>query len=212
MARKHDVGEPSLGEAWTMLGERLGLAVDERGDRSIRAHGRIRDRNVVVEIDGTGGKKEFARFLFGLNTISSRNNREQWHTVLSVACATLSGLTGTIDSAVDVRDPAWNPREYNPRNGRKVVTAPPSLAEQVLTTETHELLMGITDDIQIQVTPTEIRIDHQNTAIPDAGPNYVAGSLLHHFQGPIPPWPERAIVGPPWWIDLLCDLADTLDR
>ena len=212
MARKNDVGEPTLGEAWGMLADRLGLAVEERGDRSIHAHGRVRGREVVVDIEGSGGKKEFARFLFGVNTISSRNKREKWRTVLSVGCANPSGLTGTIESAVDVCDPAWNPREYNPRNGRNVVTDPPSLAGRVLNPETHELLMSIMDDVKIHVTPTEIRIDDEKAAIPDSGPNYVAGSLLHHYQGSPPPWPERAIIGPPWWINLVCDLADTLDR
>jgi hypothetical protein len=39
----------------------------------------------------------------------------------------------------------------------------------------------------------------------------VAGSVIHQYQGSPLPWPERALAGPPWWIDLLCDLADTLD-
>ena len=146
MARKQDVEEPTLGAAWTMLGERLGLTVDERASRSIRAQGSVRGRTVTVEIDGSGGKREFGRFFFGLNTIS------------------------------------------------------------------HELLMSIMADVQIHVLPNEIRIDDHSTAIPDKGANYVAGSLIHHFQGSPPPMPERAIAGPPWWIDLMCDLADALDR
>lgn len=209
MARKSD--EPTLAEAWTMLAERFDLTVEPGGDRSVRVHGRIRDRAVVVEIDGSGGRSEFARFFFGLNTISSRNRREKWHTVLSVGCANPSGATGTITSAVDVRDPAWNPREYNPRNGRKVTTDPPSLADRVLTPDTHELLMSIVDDLTIEVLPDQIRIDHHDTAIPGSGANYVAGSFIHQYQGPPRPWPDRAIAGPPWWIDLLCGLADALD-
>jgi hypothetical protein len=212
MARKQDVEEPTLGAAWTMLGERLGMTVEERSSRSISAHGNVRGRMVTVEIDGSGGKREFGRFLFGLNTISSRNSREKWHTVLSVSCVNPAGLTGTIESAVDVRDPAWNPREYSPRNGRKVRTEPASLADRILTGETHERLMSIMADVQIHVLPNEIRIDDRSTAIPDKGANYVAGSVIHHFQGSPPPMPERAIAGPPWWIDLLCDLADALDR
>jgi hypothetical protein len=62
------------------------------------------------------------------------------------------------------------------------------------------------------VLPREIRIDHHDTAVPGSGANYVAGSFIHQYQGPPPPWPDRAIAGPPWWIDLLYDLADTLDR
>ena len=206
-------GEPTLGEAWSMLGEQLGLSVEERGDRSIRATGTVRGRAVTVDIDGEGksGRKEFGRFFAGLNTISSRNQREKWHTTLAVDCTNPSGATGTIESSVDVNDPAWKPGQYDPRNGRSVHTTPPALADLALTADTHERLMSIMEDLQIQVQPTAIVIDEQSTAIPGSGANYVAGSFLHHYQGSPPPWPERAIAGPPWWIDLVCDLADTLD-
>ncbi len=212
MARKRDHHEPTLAQAWTMLGQRLGLSVEERGERSVRAHGSVRGRTVTVEIEGDTGRSEFARFFFGLNTLSSRNRREKWHTVLAVTCANPGGVTGTIESAVDVRDPAWRPGHYDPRNGRKVLTDPTALAGRVLTADTQERLMSITDDVQIVVEPTLIRLEHRNTAIPGTGANYVAGSIIHHYQGAPPPWPERAVVGPVWWIDLLCDLADALDR
>ena len=212
MARKDRDGEPTLAQAWTMLADRLGLAIEERGERSVRAHGNVHGRAVTVEIDGDPARGEFTRFLFGLNTISSRNRREQWHTVLTVACANPLGVTGTIESAVDPSDPAWNPREYNPRNGRKVSTDPPSLADRMLTTETNERLMSITDDVLIDVQKSSISIDHHGTALPGPGATYVAGSIVHHYQGSPAPWPDRALVGPPWWIELLCELADTLDR
>ncbi len=211
MTRGNDVAEPTLGEAWAVLGERLGLHVEVRGERSVRAHGTVRGREVVVEIEGSGGRREVARFFFGINTISSRNRRETWHTVLSVACVNESG-TGTLESAVDVRDPAWNPREYDPRNGRKVTTDPPGLADRVLTAETREALMNIMDDVRIHVGRGELRIDDESTAIPGKGANYVAGSLIHHSLGSPQPWPERALAGPLWWIDLMCDLADALER
>lgn len=212
MARKDNDGEPTLAQAWAMLGGRLGLVVEERGERSMRAHGNIRGRVVTVEIEGDAVGKGFARFLFGVNTISSRNRREKWHTVLTVGCANPHGITGAIQSAVDVHDPAWNPREYNPRNGRSVRSDPPELANRVLTAETYERLMSVTDDVLVHVLPTAICIDHHATALPGSGANYVAGSVIHHYQGAPPPWPERALVGPPWWIDLLCDLADAVDR
>jgi len=195
-----------------MLGDRLGLTIDVRGDRSIRADGSVRGRRIVVEIDGTRDRGGFARNFFGINTISSRNRREKWHTMAAVGITGESAMTGEIHSAVDVRDPAWNPREYNPRNGRKVWSEPTQLAQRLLTAETHESLMSISDDVQIRVEPNAIRIVDDSTAIPDSGPNYVAGSLIHHFTGPIPPWPERALIGPTWWIDLLCDLADSAER
>lgn len=212
MGRKHTDDEPTLAEAWATLGQRLGLTVEERGERSIRAHGTVRGRAVEVDIEGEAARSEFGRFLAGLNTISSRNRREKWRTVVTVGVTNPARVTGSVTSAVDVNDPAWNPREYNPRNGRQVVADPPSLAERVLTAESHELLMSIMDEIRVEVQPTFVRIDDSNTAIPGSGANYVAGSFLHHYQGSVQPWPERALVGPPWWLNLLCDLADTLDR
>ena len=212
MGRKDDKGEPTLAQAWAMLGDRLGLVIEERGERSIRAEGTVRGRAVTVEIEGDPARSEFARFLFGLNTISSRNRREKWHTVLTVGYTKPGGAFGIIESAVDVRDPAWNPREYNPRNGRKVVTDPPSLADRVLTPDNRERLMSIMDDLRIDVQATAICIDDHSTALPGSGANYVAGSFIHHYQGTPPPWPERAVAGPPWWIDLLCSLADALER
>lgn len=194
-----------------MLGERLGFEVEVRAERSIRARGTVRGRPVVVEIEGSGGRREFARFLFGINTISSRNRRETWHTTLAVGCANTAG-TGMLESAVDVRDPAWNPREYDPRNGRKVTTDPAALADRILTAELGEALMNIMDDVRIHVGSDVLRIDDESTAIPGKGANYVAGSLIHHYMGSPQPWPERALAGPVWWIDLMCDLADAVER
>jgi hypothetical protein len=110
MARLDD-NAPTLGEAWTLLGEQLGLSVEQRGERSIRAIGTVRGRAVTVDIEGEGlsKRREFTRFLAGLNTISSRNQREKWHTTLTVGCANPSRVTGRIESSVDVDDPAWKP-------------------------------------------------------------------------------------------------------
>lgn len=74
--------------------------------------------------------------------------------------------------------------------------------------------MSIVADVHIEVREGSIGIVHENTAIPGKGAHYVAGSLIHHTpptSSPLP-WPDRAIAGPIWWIGLLCDLADALDR
>lgn len=212
MGRRDNDEEPTLAQAWTMIGGQLGMAVEERGERSIRANGVVHGRAVIVDIEGEQASSGFFRFLFGTNTVSSRNRREAWHTVVAVACTNPRAVTGVVESAVDVRDPAWNPREYNPRNGRHVRSDPPTLAQQMLTATTYEALMSITDDVRIDVLSDAVRIDHHATAIPGSGANYVAGSFLHHFQGTPPPWPQRAIIGPPWWIGLLCELANALER
>ncbi len=210
MSRKREDGPP-LGEAWTMIGAQLGLAVEVRGERSIRASGTVQGRGVVVEIDGEAARSSFFRSLFGVNTISSRNQREAWHTAVAVACANPNGTTGSIESSVDVDDPAWRPGHYDPRNGRQVRSDSPDLARRALTTATHEALMSIVDDVRIDVGADALRVDHHGTAIPGSRTGYVAASFLHHFQGDPPPWPQRATVGPPWWIGLLCEMARTLE-
>ena len=48
--------------------------------------------------------------------------------------------------------------------------------------------------------------------LPGRGATYVAGSIIHHYQGAPPRWPERAVVGPVRWIDLLTDMAEQLDH
>jgi hypothetical protein len=212
MGRTNDDDQPTLAEAWAMLGERLGLTIEARRDDSIRASGQVRGRDVVVDIERKAARSEGWRVLFSVNTISSRNRRDEWHTMLSVSCANPSGMTGTIESVVDTNDPAWNPREYDPRNGRSVTTDPPALAATVLTPDIRERLMNVLGDPTIHVDAAAIRIDDHSTSKPDGGASYIAGSLIHHYQGSPPPLPERAVAGPPWWIDLLCDIADTLDR
>jgi hypothetical protein len=128
-----------------------------------------------------------------------------------VECTNPTGVTGTIRSIVDVNDPAWNPAEYSPRDGRHVTTEPASLAGRALTADTHERLMSITDDVSVEVQREEIVLNHHSTARPGSHASYVAGSVLHHHQGAPLPWPQRATAGPPWWIDLLCSIADTVD-
>ena len=101
------------------------MSVEERGERSIRAHGTVRGRTITAEVDGGSARSEFGRFFFGLNTLSSRNRREKWHTMLSVSCGNPAGVTGTIESAVDVSDPAWKPGQ----GPRRLLDAEVVLAE-----------------------------------------------------------------------------------
>jgi hypothetical protein len=212
MGRSQQGDGPTLAEAWAMIAAQLGLQVESPGEHAIHAHGIVRGRPVTVTIERSAARSEGWRFLAGINTKSSRNRRDTWHTMLSVGCSNPAGATGAIESAVDVNDPAWNPREYDPRSGRSVRSDPPDLAARALDADTHERLMSIADDITIHIGPSSVAIDHSSNTRPDSGATYVAGSVIHHFQGPPPPMPERAIVGPPWWIDLLCDIAETVER
>jgi hypothetical protein len=212
MGRKEREHEPTLAEAWEHLGAQWGLQVTAARDDSIEAHGTIRGRGVSVMVERTKAVSEGWRFLFGVNTISSRNRRDTWRTVLAVRCVNPSGLTGRISSFVDVNDPAWTPGQYDPRAGRHVRSDPADLLGRVLDANTHESLMSIMDDITVHITADTVVIDEQGTSVPDGGARYVAGSFIHHYQGSPPPMPARAVAGPPWWIDLLCDIADTIDR
>lgn len=212
MGRRRDEYEPTLAEAWTHLGAQWGLEVTVEHDNSIQAHGAVRGRGVSIVVERTKATSEGWRHLFGVNTMSSRNRRNRWRTILAVRCANPSGAVGRIASFVDVNDPAWQPGHYDPRAGRSVRSDPPELLGRVLDASTYERLMSISDDLTVQITPDTVVIDEEGTSLPDGGPTYIAGSFIHHFQGPPPPMPDRAVIGPPWWITLLCDIADGVDR
>lgn len=212
MGRKEREHVPTLAEAWGHLGAQWGMQVTAARDDSIEAHGTIRGRGVSVMVERKKAVSEGWRFLFGVNTISSRGRRDTWRTVLAVRCVNPSGLTGRIVSAVDVNDPAWIPGQYDPRAGRHVRSDPPDLLGRVLDANTHERLMSIMDDITVHINADTVVIDEEGTSLPDGGSSYVAGSFLHHYQGSPPPMPDRAVAGPPWWVDLVCDIADTIDR
>ena len=212
MGRKRNEYVPTLAEAWTHLGAQLGLQVQVRDDHSIEAHGTVGGRGVSVIVERTRSGDGGLRFFFDINTVSSRNRREHWHTVLAVRCVNPTGLTGRIASFVDINDPAWVPGVYDPRAGRHVRSDPPELMSRVLDADTYERLMSISDDLTLQITADAIIIDEESTALPSGGATYIAGSFLHHFQGPPPPMPDRAVIGPPRWIALLCDIAAGVDR
>lgn len=209
---RRDEHEPTLAEAWGMLSAQLGVQVETADDDSVRVSGTVRGRPLLLTIERQAARSEGWRFLFGVNSVSSRNRRDQWHTMLAVGCTNPSGLSGSIRSAIDLEDPAWQPGRYDPRAGRHVRSDPPELLQRVLDADTHERLMSISDDLSVHVTPNAVVIDEHSTSLPDKGARYVAGSFVHHFQGSPPPMPQRAIIGPPWWITLLCDIADAVDR
>jgi hypothetical protein len=82
----------------------------------------------------------------------------------------------------------------------------------VLEASIHARLLGMTGDHQILIEPTRIRLTVEDTS-QQVQNGYFTGSPLHvEYPGP---WPasfrERALVGPPWWFDLLCDIADAVD-
>ncbi len=134
MGNRSDADEPSLLEAWTMLGARLGMTVLEHDDRSILVEGQVQGRHVRVAIQGAAPRSEFWRFFAGVSSSGSRSRRDTWLTSVMVGRLGNPGVTGV-----------------------------------------------------------------------------VAGSFIHHFVGPPPPWPERALIGPTTWIQLLCDLAAAFD-
>jgi hypothetical protein len=207
---KREPDEPTLAEAWGMLGSRLGLKVESSGDDEVRASGTVRGRTVTVEISGRASDQGLPGFLRVFRPPQRQGRaRESWHTQVRVSCANPDGIVGWIESAVDLNDPAWDPRNYDPRACRVIRSDPPDLRERVVTPSIHERLMDIIPDIRFQLDADSLRLDDKSST--KKGGGFVAASPIHTPRGPVVPWPERALVAPPWWIDLMCDLADGVD-
>ena len=130
-----------------------------------------------------------------------------WLLAIAVLIA-LNGLQGTLTSFQDVHDPAWEPRGFDPSQCRKVVTDPPQLAARILTPPIHDALMRPWDDVTIRIDTAAVRLATQQQASVDLG--YFGGCPFHrHPDGGT--MEHRFLVGPPWWIDLLCGIADAVD-
>lgn len=204
--RRTSDDDSSLLDVWKMLGPHLGLAVEERGDRSIRATGTVRDRAVVIEI---GGRQKGSEFFRAFAEPSRNRTHQRWHTELRVACANPDDLKGEVWSAVDTKDPAWNPRVHDPSQCRKVWTEPFEIAPFVLSPALTERLGTLQGDTCIRIEGREVRIVEDTKASRDSG--FAVGCFVHQPPGPKILGPERVLAGPPFWIDLLCDVADTVD-
>lgn len=204
-AREPDV---SLGDAWRLIAADHGLAVEVRGDTSIHATGVFRGRAIDVDIDGEMRGSELLRYARRAGARKPRPRR-RWRSQLVVGCVNPRAPEGTICSAVDVDDPAWQPGRYDPAAGRHVTTDPASLAEVVLTGSVVDRLMSIHGDVVIAVEEDALRLSEDRTASKDAG--FIGGCVIHSFVGSPPPMPGRAIIGPIWWMDLLCDIADAVE-
>jgi hypothetical protein len=200
----------SLVEAWRALGERYGLDVTSSNPEAIVATGVVRGRSIRVDIHRN--RKASEPFQGMAEKRRRMKMRHHWSTELTVACANPRGLQGAVQSFVDIRDPAWKPLDVERSRCRIVRTEPASLAHLVLDPSIHARLQGMTGDHQILVEPTQIRLTVDDTS-KQVEDGYFTGSPLHvEYPGP---WPatfrERALVGPPWWFDLLGDIADAVD-
>jgi hypothetical protein len=198
----------SLVEAWQVLGERHRLAVTSSNSEAIVATGVVRGRSLRVDIHRN--RKLSEPFQGMAEKHRRRDMRYEWTTELTVACVNPRGLQGALQSFVDIRDPARKPRDGE--RCRIVRTEPASLAQHVLNESIHARLDDLNGDQQILIEPRQIRLTVDSTSLQQKDA-YFTGSPLHvEYPGP---WPatfrERALVGPPWWFDLLCDIADAVD-
>jgi hypothetical protein len=200
----------SLVEAWQALGGRYGLDVTSANSQAIVASGVVRGRSLRVDIHRN--RKPTEPF-HGLAEKRRRMKmRHHWSTEVTVSCSNPLGLQGALQSFIDIRDPSWKPLDVDPSRWRIVRTEPVSLAPHVLDASIHARLLGMNGDHQIFIEPTRIRLTVEDTS-EQIENGYFTGSPLHvEYPGP---WPatfrERALVGPPWWFDLLCDIADAVD-
>lgn len=205
---KNDDGLPTLGEAWQMLGQRLGLSVQQPDEHTVHAEGTVRGRRVVADI--TSHQPKMKAFLMQFRPPQrQRKERITWNSSLTVSCANPGGLTGFVESVVDIKDPRWDPRNFDPLHCRVVRGEPAALADRVLTPSVRERLMQWVTDARVEVRADHLFLGGEKSTRLDGG--YIAGTAMHMYVGSPPPAPERALAGPPWWIDLMCDMADALD-
>ena len=203
---KRDPGEPTLIEAWHMLAPECQATVEERGIESVLVRGTSRGRPFVVDISSAGKWNEA---LVEMNSDPRRRKPyREWHTELVVSCHNPRGLHGTIRAFTDANNPAWDPRAMTPENGRVVVCDSQPLGDLLLPL-VHERLMGLWPDITLVVDANSVRVVHDDKSRKDLG--FLGGSVIHQPIGSPVPWPERALVGPRWWLHLLCDAAERLD-
>jgi hypothetical protein len=205
---KRDEPELSTVEIWQRIGGQLGLSVEFRGDRSLRATGTVRGRPVAVDIDSDQKGSEFLRSFARVQRRSRVHRR--WITELTVGCDNPRRVRGTIESVTDLDDPDWDPRNFDPSQCRVIRSDPPELAATVLTSELSDRLMGLVFDTRIEIDTDVVRLREDCTA--DAAKGAFGATMIHSRPGPILPMPNRALAGPPWWIDLLCDVAAAVDR
>lgn len=204
--RKGGDDMPPLEEVWQTLAPQYAAAVQVRGEESVQVTGAVRGRGLLVDIESRKQTME------GWHRIGTGKRAQQvyrtWTSDLAVSCVNPHGLQGTITSFQDVNDPAWDPRGFDPSQCRKVVTDPPTLAAQLLTPSIHAQLMRPWDDLTIIVDATAVRLYSEQQANVDLG--YFGGCPFHrHPDGGT--MEHRFLVGPPWWIDLLCEIADAVD-
>src|SRR5262245_23630654 len=106
---KRERGEPTLAQAWGLLGTRLGMNVEPSGGDRVRATAAVRGRTVTIEISGRGSDQRLGGFLREFRPPQRQGRaRESWHTQVRVSCTNPEGFVGWIESVVDVTDPAWN--------------------------------------------------------------------------------------------------------
>ena len=203
---KRDPGEPTLVEAWQMLAPELQASVEARGPESVLVRGTTRGRPFVVDISSAGKWNEA---LVEMNAAPRRRQPyRDWHAEMVVSCHNPRGLQGTIRAFTVANSPSWRPGAATPENGRAVVSDNPALGE-LLVPLVHDRLMGLWPDVTLVVDAGSVRVLHDDKSRKDLG--FLIGSLIHQPVGPPVPWPERALVGPRWWLQMLCEMADRLD-
>lgn len=204
-----DAGRLDLPQTWQLVAQRHGLELAVAEPSGVHARGVVRGRRVDARVRGQGSGVQ--AFMSEFRPPQRRRDpRDPWQCALSVECANPRGLTGSLESFVDVRDPAWDPRNFDPGHCRVIRSEPASLAEVVATPSVRERLSSIHDDVTIEVAPTFVRVAAEGSSKAGEG-SYLAGCVIHHYAGPVQPWPERGVAGPTWWLELLLDMADAVD-
>ena len=199
---------PSLVDAWQMIGHRLGLAVQVRGEHSIEATGSVRGRGVAVSIEGRQVGTELLR---GFATTNRKRVHQRWNTQVAVACHNPRRIVGTVEMFTDANDPAWNPRVFDPAQCRAVRATTPGLADLTLSPSLRARLAPVLFDPRFDISADAVRLVTDEKKV-DVDGGYFVGSPIHvNYPNAPQPWPERAVAGPVWWIEMMCEIADAVD-
>lgn len=213
MGARRDEDIPDLATAWSLLDQRIGggLHVSTPAEDAVHVEGIVHGRAIAVDIAGQRSGSAVLRELFHRPGRRRNEVKMIWQSQIVIGTSHTTGLAGVIDSFVDTNSPHWNPGVFDPRNGRVVRADPPALGALVLDQAVVERLSTIIEDVRIHVGPTSIGMRHEGRSGTDPG-GYVAGCVLHHPLGPVVPWPDRALVGPWFWLGLLDEIAARLEQ
>jgi hypothetical protein len=201
-----DKDEPTLADTWAAIGHQLGLAVSADEHR-VDAIGTVRGRQVAVAI---AGRDRPWRIFAGDTSPMRKTIHMYWSSSLRVSCRVPAHLEGYVEFVTPSDFPGWTPN--GPLNQGRTVNASPAHLSDVLPESARSWLFDRFSDLRIDVQPDAVVFDVADKGATRRGGWFVGVPMHTHYPGTGYEWPQRAIVGPVWWVNMLCDIADSVER